>query len=91
MKTIVWNFLMLFCVELAAQEIVINKVYNGGQGGVDIVELLIIKNNLNMRGMIIRDFAVTNNVLHTDSVSAGSGYYVFADKPEWSSVVVWRG
>lgn len=63
---------------LAAQDVVISKIFNGGTGRADSVELLVIRRNLDMRGMILRDF--------TPEADGPGGGYRFRQHPIWSSV-----
>ncbi len=63
---------------LAAQDVVINKVFNGGDVA-DTVELLVIKNNLDMRGMILRDFT-------PELEDSRSGAYIFQNTAFWQRV-----
>src|SRR6266550_4320941 len=58
--------------------VVINKYFNSGTTA-DIVELLVIQNNLDMRGMILKDFSAS-------MVNDGGGKYQFTTNALWSSV-----
>ncbi len=62
-----------------AQSVVINKFYNSGlSGGMDdAIELLIIEKNLNMQGMILKDFSSSMN-------GDNGGKYIFKENPLWS-------
>jgi hypothetical protein len=64
-----------------SQSVVINKYYNSGtaNGVGDIVELLVVTDNLNMQGMIIKDFS-------SNMGSDGGGSYTFTNDALWSSV-----
>lgn len=64
----------------SAQEVVINKFCNNGEK--DTVELLVIKNHLDMRGMMLKDFARDKDNVFIDS----GGVYRFASAALWSSV-----
>ncbi len=61
--------------------VVVNKYFNGGgaSGAGDVVELLVIQNNLDMRGMIIKDFSAS-------MVNDGGGKFTFTNDALWSSV-----
>ncbi|MCS6990095.1 MAG: T9SS type A sorting domain-containing protein [Chloroherpetonaceae bacterium] len=78
--------LLLLCAlpfQLFAQSVVVNKFYNQGTTGSgaagDAVELLVIQNNLDMRGMIVKDF--TSNMDND-----GGGKFIFSNNPLWSAV-----
>jgi DNA/RNA endonuclease G (NUC1) len=58
--------------------VVINKYFNSGSTA-DIVELLVIQNNLDMRGMILKDFS-------SSMANDGGGKYQFSTNALWSSV-----
>jgi predicted extracellular nuclease len=58
--------------------VVVNKYFNVGTA-VDILELLVIQNNLDMRGMIVKDFSA-------NMVNDGGGKYQFSTDTLWSSV-----
>lgn len=66
-------------VDYPAPSVVINEIKNGGSGLPDSVELLVITDNLNMTGMILKDFSTSMGV---DS----GGKHVFKDVPLWQSV-----
>jgi endonuclease G len=83
MKKLSLLFVSLFCVLLfsttsLAQSVVINKYFNSGTTA-DIVELLVVQNNLDMRGMIIKDFS-------SNMANDGGGSYTFNNIAFWSSV-----
>ena len=52
-------FTLLVSAPAWAQSVVINKYFNSGgaSGAGDVVELLVIQDGLDMRGMIIKDFS----------------------------------
>src|SRR5918912_3971286 len=56
--------------------VVVNKYQNATP---DVVELLVIQNNLDMRGMIIKDFS-------SNMANDGGGKFQFSTDPLWSSV-----
>lgn len=70
-------------VPLFAQSVVVNKYYNQGTGGTgtagDVVELLVVQNNLDMRGMIVKDFTGS-------MANDGGGKFTFTNNSLWSSV-----
>ncbi len=80
-------FLLLFSAllsfELNAQSVVINKFYNQGTAAPgaagDVVELLVVQNNLDMRGMIVKDFT-------SSMANDGGGKFTFTNLTLWSSV-----
>src|SRR5215211_1240111 len=59
--------------------VVVNKYFNSGTAAGDIVELLVIQNNLDMRGMIIKDFSAS-------MVNDGGGKFTFSTNSLWSTV-----
>jgi hypothetical protein len=66
-------------VQFNAPSVVINEVVNGGTGGADALELLVIQNNLNMVGMILKDFS-------TNMTGDAGRQFTFADNALWQSV-----
>jgi Secretion system C-terminal sorting domain len=66
---------------LLAQNIVVAKIFNDASinGKTDSIELLVTKRNLDMRGMIIRDFTPELNDL-------ASGGYRFSNDTLWANV-----
>ncbi|MCX8056790.1 MAG: T9SS type A sorting domain-containing protein [Ignavibacteria bacterium] len=75
-------FTILFITNLMfAQSVVINKFFNSGQsnGLNDAVELLVIENNLNLRGMILKDFSSSMG-------GDNGGRYQFRDIDLWSKL-----
>lgn len=61
-----------------AQSVVVNKYQNNGISN-DTVELLVIQNNLDMRGMILKDFS-------SNMGNDGGGKYQFSNNALWSSL-----
>jgi endonuclease G len=61
-----------------AQTVVVNKYQNSGTTN-DIVELLVVQDMLDMRGMIIKDFSAS-------MASDGGGKYQFSNDALWSSL-----
>src|SRR5947209_18715679 len=61
-----------------AQSVVVNKYQNSGTTA-DIVELLVIQDSLDMRGMILKDFS-------SNMANDGGGKYQFTTDALWSSV-----
>jgi hypothetical protein len=59
--------------------VVINEVLNGGTGVADAAELLVVENNLNMVGMILKDFS-------TNMTGDAGRQFTFADNALWQSV-----
>lgn len=66
-------------VQFNDPSVVINEVVNGGTGGADVVELLVVQNNLNMVGMILKDFS-------TNMTGDAGRQFTFADNVLWQSV-----
>ncbi|HJR09312.1 MAG TPA: DNA/RNA non-specific endonuclease [Pyrinomonadaceae bacterium] len=84
-KTVLFLFAFM-CVTLAAasasaQTVVVNKYFNTGVSPStgDVVELLVIQNNLDMRGMILKDFSSSMD-------NDGGGKYQFSNAALWASV-----
>jgi endonuclease G len=61
-----------------AQSVVVNKYQNSGTTA-DIVELLVIQDGLDMRGLILKDFS-------TNMANDGGGKYQFSNDALWSTV-----
>jgi len=80
MKNLILIFLLTIQV-LFAQSIVINKFFNSGQpsGQNDAVELLVIEKDLNLQGMILKDFSSSMN-------NDNGGKYLFTTNPIWSKL-----
>lgn len=79
-------FLVVFlcAAPLFAQDVLINKYRNGGQNLIDTVEVLVVRDNFDLRGYVLRDFATSTNSFNADSVSSGS--YRFANTSLWQRV-----
>jgi predicted extracellular nuclease len=60
-------------------DVVVNKYFNSGTATGDVIELLVIQNNLDMRGMIIKDFS-------SSMANDGGGKFTFTTNALWSSV-----
>jgi endonuclease G len=58
--------------------VVVNKYFNSGTTA-DIVELLVVQNNLDMRGMILKDFS-------SSMANDGGGKFQFSNDALWSSL-----
>jgi endonuclease G len=70
---------VLACVASAsAQSVVVNKYQNSGTTA-DIVELLVIQDGLDMRGMFIKDFS-------SNMANDNGGKYQFSTDALWSAV-----
>lgn len=65
-------------VVVAGPSVVINKYFNMGTA-IDIVELLVVQDRLDMRGMIIKDFSSSMG-------GDGGGKYTFSTASLWSSL-----
>ncbi len=60
--------------------VVINKYFNFGTAASgDVVELLVVKDGLDMRGMILKDFS-------SSMASDGGGKYTFSTNALWSNL-----
>jgi endonuclease G len=68
----------LACSTARAQSVVVNKYFNSGTTA-DIVELLVIQDALDMRGMYIKDFS-------SNMVNDGGGKYQFSNDALWGAV-----
>ena len=69
---------LLACVHADAQSVVVNKYFNSGTTA-DIVELLVIQDALDMRGMYLKDFS-------SNMGNDGGGKYQFSNDALWSAV-----
>ncbi len=83
MKRVSFFFAVLICTMLLgasaqAQSVVVNKYFNSGTTA-DVVELLVVQDGLDMRGMIIKDFS-------SSMANDGGGKYQFSTDALWSSV-----
>jgi hypothetical protein len=74
----------LYAAPMLAQDVLINKYRNGGQNLIDTVEVLVVRDNFDLRGYVLRDFATSTNSFNADSVSSGS--YRFANTSLWQRV-----
>ncbi|GAB2861469.1 carbohydrate-binding protein [Hymenobacter ruber] len=62
--------------------IVVNRIYNGsndGTGNLDAVELLVVQDHLDVRGMIVKDF-------ETNGTADNGGKYQFTNNAFWSDL-----
>src|SRR4030095_4680602 len=79
MVVFAFNFLPLQRVHSSSPpSLVIIKYFNSGTTA-DTLELLVIQNNLDIRGMILKDFS-------GNMVNDGGGKYQFSTDALWSSV-----
>src|SRR5437763_15418538 len=69
---------VLACAPSRAQSVVVNKDPHSGTAA-DIVELLVIQDSLDMRGMILKDFS-------SNMANDGGGKYQFTTDALWASV-----
>jgi gliding motility-associated-like protein len=81
--------MLLIYSGLSAQDVVINKVYNSdasspSTGSNDVVELLVLKDKTDMRGMYIKD--VTSALVTSTVFGDGGAKFMFADHPLWRSL-----
>jgi endonuclease G, mitochondrial len=74
-------FTLLVSAPVWAQSVVINKYFNSGgaSGTGDVVELLVVQDGLDMRGMIIKDFS-------SNMANDNGGKYQFSTDTLWASV-----
>jgi len=70
--------ILLACASANGQSVVVNKYFNSGTTA-DIVELLVVQSNLDMRGMYIKDFS-------SNMANDGGGKYQFSNDALWSSL-----
>lgn len=77
---------LLITAPLFAQDVVINKFRNGGLQQIDTVEVLVVRDNFDLRGYLLRDFANSTSGFNADSVSMGSGSYRFANIQFWQRI-----
>lgn len=85
MKKFYLSFLLITAVSLYgwSQSVVINKIYNATStfdGDADMVELLVIEDHLDMRGMIIKDLSLP------DANTDGGGKYKFNNISLWQDL-----
>ena len=62
--------------------IVVNRIYNGsndGTGNLDAVELLVVQDHLDVRGMLVKDF-------ETNGTADNGGKYQFTNTAFWSDL-----
>ena len=69
---------VLACASANAQSVVVNKYFNSGTTA-DIVELLVVQDALDMRGMYLKDFS-------SNMANDGGGKYQFSNDALWSAV-----
>ncbi len=74
-------FILILIVNAFSQTVVINKFYNSGKsnGTDDAVELLVTEKDLNMSGMILKDFSSSMN-------NDNGGKYLFKDTDLWQKL-----
>lgn len=80
MRVIFLSLVIIFH-SLYAQSLVINKFFNSGQssGLNDALELLIVEKNLNLQGMILKDFSSSMN-------NDNGGKFIFKENSLWSKL-----
>ena len=71
-------FTLLLSAPAWAQSVVVNKYFNSGTTA-DVVELLVVQDGLDMRGMILKDFS-------SNMANDGGGRYQFSNDALWASV-----
>ncbi|GAB3855339.1 hypothetical protein GCM10028822_26060 [Hymenobacter terrigena] len=67
---------------LTPPTVVVNRIYNGsndGTGNLDAVELLVVQDHLDVRGMIVKDF-------ETNGTADNGGKYQFTNSAFWSDL-----
>lgn len=79
---------LLIHLGVNAQDVVINKVYNSGTGtplgANDVVEFLVIKDKLDLRGVYFKD--VSSATATSKTFTDGGAKFMFAKTPFWSSL-----
>lgn len=77
----IFLLLLIFQISIYAQSIVINKFFNSGKsnGQDDALELLVIEKDLNLQGMLIKDFSSSMN-------NDNGGKFVFTSNPLWEKI-----
>jgi hypothetical protein len=70
-------------IQVNSPEVVINKYRNGGDSQIDTVEILVIRDGADLRGYVVRDFALSNNLFTADSITAGTGSFRFSNATLW--------
>ncbi|AWI24843.1 hypothetical protein HYN49_02460 [Flavobacterium pallidum] len=79
MKVFYFLLLSIVCLtKLSAQSVVVNKYFNSG-GTTDIIELLIVADNTDMRGLWLKDFSGSN-------ANDSGGGFQFTTNALWSSM-----
>src|SRR5215210_5656531 len=83
MKKVSFFIVAVFCTLILsataqAQSVVVNKYFNSGTTA-DIVELLVVQDALDMRGMYLKDFS-------SSMANDGGGKYQFSNDALWSAV-----
>jgi hypothetical protein len=73
------TFLFVLTINVKSQSVVVNKMFNGSTPAADVIELIVITNNLDMRGMIIKDYS-------SSMANDGGGKFTFTSNALWSSV-----
>lgn len=71
-------FIMLFTQVVNGQSVVINKYRNTG-AATDIIELLVVQDQADLRGLILKDFSSSNG-------SDGGGSRTFSNDPLWNGL-----
>jgi hypothetical protein len=70
-------------IQANSPEVVINKYRNGGDSQIDTVEILVIRDGADLRGYVVRDFAISNTLFTADSITAGTGSFRFSNAALW--------
>ena len=65
-------------------EVVVNRVYNSGTAVNDVVELLVLRHHMDMRGMYIEDIA--GGTLSGTTYNDTGGKYQFSDSNLWKDI-----
>lgn len=64
---------------VAPPAVVINKVLNGTSASLDEIELLVINNNADLRGMLFKDYSSNGN-------NDGGGVFTFNNVAAWNNI-----
>ncbi|WP_256012884.1 gliding motility-associated C-terminal domain-containing protein [Desertivirga xinjiangensis] len=65
-------------------EVVVNRVYNSGTALNDVVELLVLRDHMDMRGMYIKD--ISGGTISGTTYNDTGGKYQFSDSDLWKDI-----
>ncbi|RZK69417.1 MAG: hypothetical protein EOO85_22510, partial [Pedobacter sp.] len=83
--------LLTLCSSLKAQDIVVNRLFNSTlttapTGKDDVVELLVIKDHLDLRGIYIKDCGSSGSITATTNPLTEGGQYQFNTHSLWANL-----